>query len=106
MISMDTFSSLLNSCRHMNQHIANLHKLGIFIDDNNPVYRLIDSVIGALDEEFNTNSVSYYFFERDCNGIEMNGKPTPFLWEADGREVWIESDDELYLYLKKQRDEV
>ena len=105
MIQKETFCSLLKVCRELWEYIHKLNELDIGLRDDNILYKLLDKVIFSLDDEFDSESVSYYFFERECNGMEMRGKPTPFLWEADGTEVWIHSDEELYDYLVKNKCE-
>lgn len=99
MISKETFCTLLKSCKSLWEYSRKLRDVGINLDDDHICYKLLDNIIFALDDEFDGDSVSYYFFERECNGMEMNGKSTPFLWEEDGTEVWIHSDEELYEYL-------
>ena len=105
MIKKETFCSLLKTCRGLWDYIRQLEAVHISLDDDNPIYHLIDSIIYSLDAEFDTENISYYFYERLSDGSKMNGEPTPFLWEADGTEVWIHSDEELYTYLVKCKTE-
>lgn len=106
MISKENFCSLLSSCRELDEYIQKLRR-SLFIElmDAHPCFSTLDTIIECLDKEFDCDSVSYYFYERNCNGTEMNGEPTPFLWEADGTEVWIHSDEELYEYLVKNKED-
>ena len=106
MISKETFCSLLQTASELWEYTRKLRDLGINLSDDHMCFKMIDSIIFALDDEFDCDSVSYYFFERDCNGMEMRGKPTPFLWEADGTEVWIHSVEELYEYLSKNTNSI
>lgn len=104
-MTRETFCSLLKVCRELHEYIQRLYSVEITLIDSNILYRTIDSIIFALDDEFDSENVSYYFFERDCNGMEMGGKPTPFLWEADDTPIWIHSDEELYDYLLANKKE-
>ena len=99
MIKKEDFCDLLKCCRDFTTYTRQLYSLGISLRDNSPADTLIQCVIDSLDNEFDGDTVSYYFFERDCNGTEMYGESVPLLWEKDGTPIWIHSDEELYDYL-------
>lgn len=99
MISKNDFCCLLKDCRNIESYIDKLKGVKLSFEDDHPCYSLVSHIIDFLDKQFKGDWVGYYFYERECNGTELNHKPTPFLWEEDGTEIWIHSDEELYDYL-------
>lgn len=101
MIDKKSFCSILEDCRRMEEYVDKLSEVNISLEDDHPYYTFVGHIIDMLDKQFNGEWVSYYFYERGCNGYEMRNEPTPLLWDENDREIWIHSDEELYDYLSK-----
>lgn len=105
MIDKKSFCCLLEDCRNIESYVEKLSSVNISLDDDHPYYKFISHIIDFLDKQFNSDWVSYYFYERACDGMKMRGEPTPFLWDEHERAIWIHSDEELYDYLSENYSE-
>ena len=107
MIDKESFCNLLEDCRNIESYIDSLSNVNIQLNDDHPCYKRVSHVIEFLDKQFNSDSdwVSYYFYERNCDGMTMRGEPTPLLWDEHERCIWIHSDAELYDYLSEKYSE-
>ena len=103
MVSKESFCKLINCLKSVDSYMDKIHSLGFTISDDNLLFDVGEAIVDTLEKEMNAEgSISYYCWERNYDGENMDGVPTPFLWDENGKEVWIKSTEDLYDYLVEE----